>query len=86
MSLKQRFRDAVHPKVGAHFGLLCDAPVSQLAAIALFGEVSKVLFRRLVTDRDIDLALGEHEVSDLVVKDSPVNGTSAPVFRLMSDS
>ena len=32
------------------------------------------------------VALGFEEVRQKESKDSPVNGTSAPVFRLMSDS
>src|SRR6185295_5623161 len=58
---------AVHPEVGAHVLQGRDPAVFPLAVCALLSQLAEVDLGRLISDRDVDLALGEYEVRDLVV-------------------
>ena len=57
----------MHAQVGAHSVQASDRAVFLIAAVTLLGKLLEVRLRRLVSDSDIDLVLGQNEIADLVV-------------------
>ena len=66
-TMKHRLRQAASTKIGTQFRFVGDAAILLLPAVALPGQVREVLLRRFVADGDVNLALGQGEVGDLVV-------------------
>lgn len=60
-------RETVHCQIFEHLNPVGDTTVLLGSTIALLGELLEVVLWGLVTNGDIDLTLGQDEVSDLVV-------------------
>lgn len=67
LSVQHALRQAAHPKIGPHLLNRRDATILLGAAVALVRQLAEVNLRVAVTDANVNLALGQDEVGDLVV-------------------
>jgi len=66
-AVQHRLGQAMRSQIGAHLDCIGDSAVLLFATVALLGQLLEVPFGRFVADGDVDLALSQHEIGDLVV-------------------